>query len=138
MSNTISSDLVSQYVSSPAPVASSAPPPASEGSVTAAETLAAAETTPPAVAAAAAQPSASSAAKPTDEALHAAVSQLQSAVESTQNAISFNIDRQTGATIVRVTDSNTGQLIRQIPSEETLAIAQNISRELSLMQPDKA
>ncbi len=138
MSNTISSDLVSQYVSTPAPVASSAPPATSDGSATAAEAVGATETTSPAAAATTVQTPAASAAKPSDEALHAAVSQLQSAVESTQNAISFNIDRQTGATIVRVTDSNTGQLIRQIPSEETLAIAQNITRELSLMQPDKA
>ncbi len=60
--------------------------------------------------------------------------QLQKAVESLKqlietkapNKLSFSIDDSTGKAIVRITDAQTGEMIRQIPSEEMLEIARSI------------
>ena len=52
-----------------------------------------------------------------------AVSQINVIVQSIQRDLSFNLDEESGQTIIRVVDSESGELIRQIPSEEALAIA---------------
>ncbi len=52
-----------------------------------------------------------------------AVSQINVIVQSIQRDLSFNLDEDSGQTIIRVVDSESGELIRQIPSEEALAIA---------------
>jgi flagellar protein FlaG len=52
-----------------------------------------------------------------------AVSQINDIVQSIQRDLSFNLDEDSGRTIIRVIDSESGALIRQIPSEEALAIA---------------
>ncbi|HZP87689.1 MAG TPA: flagellar protein FlaG [Burkholderiales bacterium] len=42
--------------------------------------------------------------------------------------IRFSIDEETGNTVVRVVDADTGQTIRQIPSEEVLKIRHSLER----------
>jgi flagellar protein FlaG len=42
--------------------------------------------------------------------------------------VRFSLDQHTGHVIVRVVDTETEQVIRQIPSEEALAISQSIER----------
>lgn len=62
--------------------------------------------------------------------------QVQKAVESIKqmieakapNSLAFSIDDSTGKTIVRITDAQTGEMIRQIPSEEMLEIARSLDR----------
>jgi len=56
-------------------------------------------------------------------AISAAVSQINEIVQSIQRDLSFNLDEDSGQTVIRVMDSESGELIRQIPSEEALAIA---------------
>jgi flagellar protein FlaG len=51
---------------------------------------------------------------------------LTRALQATQNSLSFSVDENTGKTIVRVV-SSTGELVRQIPSEEALAIAATLA-----------
>lgn len=46
------------------------------------------------------------------------------------NNLEFSIDDTTGQTVVRVVDSSTQELIRQIPSEEMLAIAKALDGEI--------
>lgn len=46
------------------------------------------------------------------------------------NNLEFSIDDTTGQTVVKVIDSSTKELIRQIPSEEMLAIAQALDGEI--------
>lgn len=46
------------------------------------------------------------------------------------NNLEFSIDDTTGKTVVRVVDSSTKELIRQIPTEEMLAIAQALDGEI--------
>jgi flagellar protein FlaG len=58
--------------------------------------------------------------------------QLQQALETinrkleSSTALAFSVDQGTGQTVVRVTDKDTGEVIRQIPSDAALAIAESI------------
>jgi flagellar protein FlaG len=52
-----------------------------------------------------------------------AVSSINKIVQNIQRDLSFNLDEDSGETIIQVVDSESGELIRQIPSEEALAIA---------------
>jgi len=44
------------------------------------------------------------------------------------NSMDFSIDQSSGKTIVRITDRASGELIRQIPSQEMLEIARSLDR----------
>ena len=64
--------------------------------------------------------------------LREAVSQINSFVQSVQRDLSFSMDEGSGRTIIKVIDSESGKLVRQIPSEEVLALAsylQNMKQE---------
>jgi flagellar protein FlaG len=60
--------------------------------------------------------------------------------QSNQNLeFEFTMDTDTKKAVVRVVDTKTGELIRQIPSEETLAIARSIDKfQHSLLLSQKA
>jgi flagellar protein FlaG len=45
------------------------------------------------------------------------------------NSFSFVVDSQTGMTIVKVINRSTGELVRQIPSEEVVHIAQLLQQD---------
>jgi flagellar protein FlaG len=45
------------------------------------------------------------------------------------NKFDFSFDKQTGMTIVRVYNRDTGELVRQIPTEEVVRIAQLMRQE---------
>ena len=59
--------------------------------------------------------------------LAGAVNQLNGYLEETQRGLRFSIDDDSGRTIVRVIDTENDKVIRQIPSEEMLAVIRNIS-----------
>jgi flagellar protein FlaG len=63
-----------------------------------------------------------------DATLKAAVLQLNDYVQNVQRALEFSVDEQTGATVITVRDADTHQVIRQIPSKEMLAVAQELSK----------
>jgi flagellar protein FlaG len=46
-----------------------------------------------------------------------------------RNEFNFSYDQSTGMTIVRVYNADTGELVRQIPSEEIVRIAQLMRQE---------
>jgi flagellar protein FlaG len=50
--------------------------------------------------------------------------QLRAAAQN----IRFSVDEETGKTVVRVVDAETGDLIRQIPTEEAMAISRSLAR----------
>lgn len=60
------------------------------------------------------------------EDLDQAIRELNEYVQSLKRTINFEIDKSSGRTIVRVLNQQTGELIRQIPSEEALAIARHL------------
>ena len=59
--------------------------------------------------------------------LESVVSQLQDYVQSIQRDMKFQIDDATGRVIVQVIDSHSQEVVRQIPSEEMLAIARHLA-----------
>ena len=61
-----------------------------------------------------------------EEALDNAVKQLNAHVQSINRSIEFNIDTESGKTVVKVVDVETDKLIRQIPNEEALKIAKQL------------
>lgn len=63
------------------------------------------------------------------EQIQRAVEQMRKSLsESSSSNLKFSIDDETGQTIVRVTDIKTGELIRQIPSEELVELAKSLDR----------
>ena len=63
---------------------------------------------------------------------------LERYVQPKANALQFSVDSSTGSTVVRVVDSSTGDLVRQIPSEEVIRIAESIDQFQGLMGKIKA
>jgi len=71
--------------------------------------------------------------------------QLKEAVKATNdfvslvnNAVEFSLDDDTGITVVKVIDKNTKEVVRQIPSEEMLAIAKALDTVQGLLVRQKA
>jgi flagellar protein FlaG len=56
-----------------------------------------------------------------------AVSKLNDYVQSTERTLDFQIDEESGRTVIKVFDKLSLELIRQIPSELTLELAQNLN-----------
>ncbi len=65
--------------------------------------------------------------------LEEAVSQIQDYVQSIRRDIRFRVDEDSGRTIIRVTNSETDELIRQIPPDEILAVTQYIQESQGLL-----
>lgn len=64
--------------------------------------------------------------QPTRAAVQAAAQQLQDYVATAGRTLEFRLDEGTGMTVVTVKDSESGDVIRQIPSEEVLRIAESL------------
>lgn len=62
-----------------------------------------------------------------------AAATIQEFVQSTRREINFSVDDGSGGVVVKVTDSTTGDVIRQIPSEEALQLAESLSDMRSLL-----
>ena len=67
-----------------------------------------------------------SAQQPTRAAVQAAAQQLQDYLATAGRTLEFRLDQNTGMTVVTVKDSESGDVIRQIPSEEVLKIAESL------------
>jgi flagellar protein FlaG len=59
--------------------------------------------------------------------LTGALDQLNGYLEETHRGLRFSIDDNSGRTVVRVVDTETDEVIRQIPTEEMLTVIRNIS-----------
>lgn len=58
-----------------------------------------------------------------------AVSKLNEYVQKTQRDLDFQLDEDSGKTVIRVYDRESEQLVRQIPNEEALEMAKRLSAE---------
>jgi len=76
--------------------------------------------------------------QPSQKELQQAVSELQRKAQSFSPNLRFSVDRDTGRTVVRVTDANTQELIRQIPAEEVLQLAKELDRMQGLLFNNEA
>jgi len=63
----------------------------------------------------------------TRETIAHAAQQIQSFVQSMGRNLNFYIDQTTGYHVVRVVNPETNEVVRQLPSEELLKIAQNMA-----------
>lgn len=67
------------------------------------------------------------------ERIQEAVSNIQEFVQSVRRDINFAVDDSSGRVVVKVTDTKSGDVIRQIPSEEALKLAESLSEARSLL-----
>ncbi|ACE86191.1 flagellar protein FlaG [Cellvibrio japonicus] len=84
---------------------------------------------PPAVEAAKSRPLEGVDPQEIQEKITAAVAQMNEYIQSTQRDLQFTYDPGSGETVVKVLDRETQELIRQIPDETFLRIAQHLSSE---------
>ncbi|HDS1800384.1 TPA: flagellar protein FlaG [Pseudomonas putida] len=66
------------------------------------------------------------AAKDADK-VKSAVSEIEKFLKASQRNLEFSTDEESGKIVVKVIASASGELIRQLPSEEALRIARNLS-----------
>ena len=64
--------------------------------------------------------------EPTSEEVKVVVEKLNRQIQSLQRELSFSVDEDSGRTVVRVLDSQTNEVVRQIPSEEVLKLARQL------------
>ncbi|HEY0289791.1 MAG TPA: flagellar protein FlaG [Pseudomonas sp.] len=67
------------------------------------------------------------------EALKAAVQQIEQFVQSVRRNLEFSIDEDSGKVVVKVIASETGEVVRQLPSAEALKIADSLQNAHSLL-----
>ena len=68
------------------------------------------------------------------EQIEAAVAKIASYVESLSRSLAIRVDERSGDFVVQVQDAKTEEIIRQIPSEEVLAISAAISQQVDALQ----
>ena len=67
-----------------------------------------------------------------------AIGQIQIMMDLRNRSVSFTRDQETGTDIIKVIDDNTGDTIRQMPSEELLTFMKNLTRMLGTFLDEKA
>lgn len=87
--------------------------------------------------AAAAAASGQSSGSAPDALLHA-VNELRAAIAPVEQNLLFSIDDDTGHTVVKVVDAATDEVIRQIPSEEVLAVTKALDKLQGVLIQQKA
>ena len=73
-----------------------------------------------------------------EEQIRQAVEKIQGAVDNVAHDLHFSIDKDTGKTIIKVTDTHTKEVIRQMPTEEAINIARTLDKVQGLLFNDKA
>lgn len=67
-----------------------------------------------------------------------AAEQIKAFVQASSHNLNFSVDKGSGRIIVKVVDQETGEVIRQIPAEETLAIANSLDTPRGVFIRSKA
>ncbi len=62
-----------------------------------------------------------------------AVAQLNDYIQSVQRDLKFTLDEESGRSVITVIDSQSNKVIRQIPEEVTLSLAQKLNNEEPLL-----
>jgi flagellar protein FlaG len=76
--------------------------------------------------------------QPTREVVAKAAADIQQFVQSMGRNLSFSVDEASGYHVVRVVNPNTGELVRQLPSEELLKIARDFQRLNNVLVSQRA
>lgn len=67
------------------------------------------------------------------EQVESAVSAIHEFVQSVRRNVNFTLEDASGRVVVKVTDASSGDIIRQIPSEEALQLAESLEEVRSLL-----
>ncbi len=70
--------------------------------------------------------------------LKTAVQEIEKFVQSVKRNLEFSIDESSGKVVVKVIASATGEVVRQMPSEEALKLADSLSSAGSVLFDQKA
>jgi flagellar protein FlaG len=65
---------------------------------------------------------------PSRQQVEAAVDVINRSLQPSNQSLSFSLDQKSDRIVVKVVDSESGETLRQIPSDEVLAIAESIDR----------
>lgn len=76
--------------------------------------------------------------KPSPQKLQDAVKSMNDFVDGINSSLKFSVDDKSGQTVVKVIDDETKEVIKQIPSEEVLAMAQAVDKLKGLLVQQKA
>jgi len=74
----------------------------------------------------------------TENQVQQAVEEIQQTMEKLAQNLHFSIDKDTGITVIKVLDSQTQEVIRQIPTEEAVSIARTLDKVQGLLFNDQA
>ena len=70
--------------------------------------------------------------------LQKALEEVEKAVAPMAQSLQFSLDKDSGKTVVKVMDTDTNEVIRQIPSEEVLAISKAVDKLKGLLIKQQA
>jgi len=73
-----------------------------------------------------------------EQRLEDVVKEVNEFIRPINNSLQFSIDDETGTTVVKVIDKETDEVIKQIPSEEMLALAKAIGQLKGLLVKQQA
>jgi len=62
-----------------------------------------------------------------------AVERIRTQVQTLQRNLNFSVDDSTGEVVVQVLDGDSGKVLRQIPSEDILRLAERLDEMRSLL-----
>ncbi len=72
------------------------------------------------------------------EAVAQAVEAVDSYLQSVDRGLRISVDETLGTTVIKVLDESTEEVVRQIPSEEVLALARYMSEQLAAAEAEPA
>lgn len=72
------------------------------------------------------------------EQLDSVEASMQTAIQSISRDINFQVDDSSGRVVVKVVDGSSGEVVRQIPSEEALELATRLEDMRSLLFREEA
>jgi len=67
------------------------------------------------------------------KAVDEAISNLNDYAQNLKRQLHFSVDEASGRTVIKVTDPETDEIIRQIPPEEVLRIAESLDEQSGLL-----
>lgn len=73
-----------------------------------------------------------------NDAVKQVASQINEFIKSSSSSLQFMVDDDTSKVVVRIVDLHTNEVIRQIPSEEMLAISRSLDQMSGLLIQQKA
>ncbi|MGE0386480.1 MAG: flagellar protein FlaG [Gammaproteobacteria bacterium] len=62
----------------------------------------------------------------------------ESVAQHTQRSLQFSVDEDSGRTVIKVIDRDTGSVLRQIPTEEMLAISRRLEASAGFLIAEQA